>query len=151
LDSLLSPEELKLYADCLPTFNCAAAQLLPKHSPFNHEIKLVLEKDPPNICPRLFLGKQAEAIEKYIEENEARGFIERTSSLARNNLLIVAKLGGGLRICVDYRQLNDVMVKDRHPIPFFRETLAQLNSAVIFLKFDVIYAFYRIRIKPGSE
>jgi hypothetical protein len=151
LDTLLSPEEMVEYADCLPTFNRDAAQKLPDHGPFDHEIKLIPGMDPPNIRPRPFSGQQAEAIERYIEDNEARGFIERTSSPARNNLLIVAKPGGGLRVCVDYRQLNDVTIKDRHPIPFFRETLSQLNGAKIFSKFDVIYAFHRIRIKPGSE
>jgi hypothetical protein len=52
---------------------------------------------------------------------------------------------------VDFRDLNDATVKDRYPIPFFRETLAKLNKATIFSKFDVIHAFHRIRIKPGSE
>lgn len=52
---------------------------------------------------------------------------------------------------MDFRDLNDATVKDRYPIPFFRETLAKLNKATIFSKFDVIHAFHRIRMKPGSE
>lgn len=151
LDTLLSSEELREYADCLPTFNQEAAETLPQHSKFNHKIKLKPGTEPPNHRPRPFSGKQFKAIQKYIKENEARGFIERSSSPARNNLLIVAKPGGGIRVCVDFRDLNNATIKDRHPIPFFRETLAQLNKAKIFSKFDVIHAFHRIRMKPGSE
>jgi hypothetical protein len=151
LDTLLTLEELKEYADCLPTFDRDAAETLPQHTKFDHEIKLKPGTEPPNHRPRPFSGKQFEAIQKYCEENEARGFIERSSSPARNNLLIVAKPGGGIRVCVDFRDLNNATIKDRHPIPFFRETLAQLNKATVFSKFDVIHAFHRIRMKPGSE
>ena len=105
----------------------------------------------PNHRPRPFSGKQLDAIEKYVQEMTANGFIEPCQSSARNSLLIVAKPDGGVRVCVDFRDLNEATIKDRYPIPFFRETLARLNKAVIFSKFDVVHAFHRIRMKPGSE
>jgi hypothetical protein len=78
LDTLLTPEELIEYADCLPTFDRDAAETLPQHTKFDHEIKLKPGTEPPNHRPRPFSGKQFEAIQKYCEENEARGFIDTT-------------------------------------------------------------------------
>jgi hypothetical protein len=82
---------------------------------------------------------------------EAKGFIERCSSPARNSLLIIGKPNGGIRVCVDFRDLNEATVKDRYPIPFFREMLTRLNKAKWYSKFDIVHAFHRLRMKPGSE
>lgn len=61
------------------------------------------------------------------------------------------KPGGGIRVCVDYRQLNNITVKNRYPIPLIAETLDRLTRAKVFSKFDVVAAFNRLRIKEGQE
>jgi hypothetical protein len=66
-------------------------------------------------------------------------------------VLLVRKLGGGLRFCVDYRGLNDVTIKNRYPIPLIRETLDKLARAKFFSKFNIIAAFNEIRVKQGDE
>jgi hypothetical protein len=66
-------------------------------------------------------------------------------------VLLVRKLGGGLRFCVDYRGLNDVTIKNRYPIPLIRETLDKLARAKFFSKFNIIAAFNKIRVKQGDK
>ncbi|KAH4195582.1 hypothetical protein HBH42_073960 [Parastagonospora nodorum] len=151
LKDILSPEMYELYGEDLPTFSKKSAGILPEHSEHDHEIRLKPGAEAPNHRMRPQSGRHDEAIRKYIVEMEKCGFIAKTNSAARSNITIVAKPDGGIRVCVDYRDLNDVTIKDRYPIPFFRETLARLNNATIFSKFDVIHAFHRIRMKPGSE
>lgn len=56
-----------------------------------------------------------------------------------------------MRVCVDYRALNALTVKNRHPLPLINETLQKLSKAVIYTKLDVIGAFNRIRMKQGDE
>ena len=56
-----------------------------------------------------------------------------------------------LRLCVDYRALNKVTVKNRHPLPLINETLDRLTGAKIFTKLDLRDAYHRIRIKRGDE
>ena len=151
LQDILPPSLFKIYAECIPVFDKIAAATLAERSDLDLEIKLKPGAKIPNHRARPFSGTQLEAIQAYVEKMEAQGFIEKCNSPARNSLLIVGKPDGGIRVCADFRDLNDATVKDRYPIPFFRETLAKLNKATIFSKFDVIHAFHRIRMKAGSE
>ena len=61
------------------------------------------------------------------------------------------KKDGGLRLCVDYRGLNAITVKNRHPLPLITETLDRLCGAAIFTKIDLKDAYHRIRIASGDE
>jgi hypothetical protein len=58
-----------------------------------------------------------------------KGFIRVSSSLALALVLFAKKLGGGLRLCIDYRALNAITKKDRYPLPLIRETLNNLSKA----------------------
>jgi hypothetical protein len=80
-----------------------------------------------------------------------KGFIRVSSSLASALVLFAKKLGGGLRLCIDYRALNAITKKDRYPLPLIRETLNNLSKAKWFTKLDVIAAFYKIRVAEGDE
>ena len=66
-------------------------------------------------------------------------------------VIFVKKPGGGLRFCVDYRQLNEISRKDSYPIPRIDETLRIIAAAKYISKVDVISAFHRIRLKDGDE
>jgi hypothetical protein len=52
---------------------------------------------------------------------------------------------------VDYRGLNNIILKDKHFLPFINETLNRLGGARIFSKFDFRDAYYRIRIRKSDE
>jgi hypothetical protein len=65
--------------------------------------------------------------------------------------MLAVKLGGGVRICQDYRGLNNVTIKNRYPLPLIRETLDALCNAKFYTKLDVIAAFNRVRIAEGHE
>jgi hypothetical protein len=61
------------------------------------------------------------------------------------------KKDGTLRLCIDYRRLNTITVKNRHPLPLISEILDRLNGSTIFSKIDLKNAYYRIRIKERDE
>ncbi|KAI0997911.1 hypothetical protein K3495_g10281 [Podosphaera aphanis] len=82
---------------------------------------------------------------------QTKGHIVPSDSPATSPILIVKKPGGGLRVCVDYRDLNQITIKDRYPIPLIQETLSRLAKAKIVTKLDVIAAFNRIRIRSEDE
>jgi hypothetical protein len=63
----------------------------------------------------------------------------------------VKKKDGGLRLCVDYRGLNAVTIKNRCPLPLIQESLDRLGTAKVFLKMDLRDAYHRIRIREGDE
>ena len=66
-------------------------------------------------------------------------------------MLFVPKKDGGLRLCVNYRGLNAITIKNRHPLPLITETLDRLCGSKCFTKLDLKDAYHRIRIKADDE
>jgi hypothetical protein len=90
-------------------------------------------------------------VTKYIDEELAKGTIKASNSPCASPVLIVRKPNGGLRVCMDYRALNAITVKDRYLIPLIKETLDRLCKAKIFTKLDIVAAFNNMRIRKGDE
>jgi hypothetical protein len=63
----------------------------------------------------------------------------------------VKKKDGSLRLCVDYRGLNKITVKNRHSLPLITKSLERLAQAKFYTKLDVREAYHRIRIKEGNK
>ena len=61
------------------------------------------------------------------------------------------KLNKNLRICINYRVLNALIIKNRNTLLLIRETLIKLSYAKIYIKFDVIVIFNEIKIKKNYE
>ena len=91
------------------------------------------------------------AHKEKLEVNEKQGWIRGSNSLAGAPIHFVKKKDGGLRLCVDYRQLNEITIKDRTPLPLIGESLEQLSSATIYTKLDIRDAYYNLRITTGDE
>jgi len=104
------------------------ADRLPPHRPEDHTIQLVEGAIPPFARNyKLMSIQEQEAVRKYIQEHLGKGFIRQSSSPAAAPVRLVRKPGGGIRVCVDYRQLNNITVKNRYPIPLIAETLDRLT------------------------
>ena len=65
--------------------------------------------------------------------------------------MFVPKKDSGLRLCVDYRGLNQITIKDRTPLPLISKTLDRLGRAKVFTKLDLKDAYHRLRIRKGDE
>ncbi|KAJ1041202.1 hypothetical protein NDA10_004095 [Ustilago hordei] len=90
-------------------------------------------------------------LRRYLDENLEKGFIRPSKSPARSPVLFVPKKDGGLRLCVDYRGLNKITVKNRAPLPLIEEQLFLLRKARIYTKLDLRAAYNLIRIAKGDE
>lgn len=73
---------------------------------------------------------------EYISENLANGRIRHSTSPTGAPILFVLKKDGTLRLCVDYRALNSVTIKDRCPLPLITETLDRLLGARYYTVLD---------------
>ena len=91
------------------------------------------------------------ALKEYLDVNEKRGWIRSFTSPAGAPIHFVKKKDGGLRLCVDYQQLNEITIKDRTPLPLIGESLDQLSSATIYTKLDIWDAYYNLRIRAGDK
>ena len=75
-----------------------------------------------------------------------KGYIRLSTSSYTALVLIVKKSDRGLRICIDYRALNTLTIKNRNVLLLIRETITKLYAIKVFIKFDIIAAFNKIRI-----
>ena len=132
-------------------FSKAESLLLPPNREIDHKIILKEGTQPP--FGRLYgmTKEELSTLREWLQENLSKGFIRPSSSPAASPVLFVKKSDGKLRLCMDYRALNAITVKNRYPIPLISETLDRLSKAKFFTKVDVIAAFNRIRIAKGDE
>ncbi|KAH0610200.1 uncharacterized protein H6S33_011727 [Morchella sextelata] len=128
------------------------ASILPPHRS-SHDIEIVLEegKRPP-YGPIYGLSQiELKALREYLDENLPKGFIRASESPAGAPILFVKKSDGTLRLCVDYRGLNAITIKNRYPLPLLKETLAKLSRAQYYTKLDLRWGYNQIRIAEGDE
>ncbi|KAI2645467.1 Transposon Tf2-6 polyprotein [Labeo rohita] len=139
------------YQDLLEAFSQVKATQLPQHRPGDCAIDLIPGAVPPR--GRIFPLSHTEtiAMNNYIQEELAKGFIRPSTSPASAGFFFVKKKDGGLRPCIDYRALNEVTIKYRYPLPLVPSALEQLRAAKIFTKLDLRSAYNLIRIRAGDE
>ena len=110
---------------------------LPEHKPWDHEIVLQ-EGKTPTFGPIYQLSeRELKVLREYIDKSLAKGYIRPSKSLAGYPTMFVPKKDGTDRLCVDYRRLNDITVKNRYPLPNITELRDRLSRAKIFTALDL--------------
>jgi hypothetical protein len=89
-----------------------------------------------NIRPYRYSPQQKSEIEKQVIEMLQKGVIQHSSSPFASPVLLVKKKDGTWRFCVDYRHLNAITVKNKHPLPTVDELLDELAGAQWFTKLN---------------
>ena len=140
------------YSDHSNVFSAEHPVELPENTGMNElAIKLEKGKQPP-FGPIYSLGPvELETLKTYIETNLANGFIRPSKSLARAPILFDGKPDRSLRLCVDYRGLNNLTIKNRYLLPLIGESLDRLGRAKRFTQLDLTNAYHRMRIREGDE
>ncbi len=80
-----------------------------------------------------------------------KGYIKPNKSPYGAPVLFVHKKDGTLRMCVDYRALNKVTVKNRYPLPRIDDLFDRLSKAKMFSRIDLRSGYYQIRITEGDK
>ena len=138
------------YTSYIDVFSTKKAGLLPTHKASDHAIDLD-GKDPPYGPLYNLSNTELKVLREYLDDALAKGWIRHSVSPAGAPILFVPKKDGGLRLCVDYRGLNQVTIKNKHPLPLISETLDRLSRAKVFSKLDLKDAYHHIRICKGDE
>lgn len=155
-------EELKIRGSELPKEVDIVLEeykdLFPKELPpgkppsrgFEHKILLEPGAEPPVRGTYRMSDAELDELKKQLSELLDKGFIKPSTSPYAAPVLFVKKKDGTLRMCVDYRALNKVTVKNRYPLPRTEELLDQLRGAKVFSKLDLRSGYWQVPIAEGD-
>ncbi|KAK3506468.1 hypothetical protein QTP70_001152 [Hemibagrus guttatus] len=154
---ILSPLEARsvnipaCYSHFWDVFCPKKASKLPPHQPWDCAIDLIPSEPVPKGRIYSLTLLEEKAMEEYIKEALAQGYIHPSTSPAASSFFFVAKRDGGLQPCIDYRALNKITVKFRYPLPLIHAALERLHGTTVFTKLDLRSTYKLIRIRKGDE
>jgi hypothetical protein len=91
-----------------------------------------------------------EELKKQIKELQEKGFIRPSSSPWGAPVIFVDKKDGTQRMCVDYRSLNEVTIKNKYPLPRIDDLFDQLRGACVFSKIDLPSGYHQLKIRASD-
>ena len=89
-------------------------------------------------------------LKKQIRELLDKGYVQPSSSPWGAPVLFVEKKDGTQRMCIDYRSLNEVTIKNKYPLPRIDDLFDQLKGACVFSKIDLRSGYHQLRIRHSN-
>jgi hypothetical protein len=109
--------------------------------PPDRDIEFVIELIPRTAPiaqrPYRMNPQELEELKKQLADMLSKGLIHPSTSPWGSPILFVDKRDGTIRLCVDYRKLNEVTIKNKYPLPKIEDLFDQLNGAKVFSKIDL--------------
>lgn len=115
------------------------------------ELNIELNSDKP-VCYRPYRLSYSEktVLREKIEDMLSNGIIRESSSNYASPIILVRKKNGDFRLCVDFRKLNSITVKDKYPLPIIEEHIEKLGGKKYFTGLDLSQGFYQIPVAKDS-
>ena len=110
-------------------------------------IEVVQGTTPISRAPYRMAPTELKELKTQLQELLDKGFVRPSVSPWGAPVLFVKKKDGTLRMCIDYRQINKVTVKNKYPLPRIEDLFDQLRAASVFSKIDLRSGYYQLRVK----
>lgn len=140
-----------------PELPAAIQKLVKSYNPCkevktNVQTQIIL-KDETRVYqnPRRLALSEKEVVDKQIQQWLSDGIISRSSSEYASPILLTKKKDGSLRLCVDYRWLNQKIIKERVPFPNMEEQLDKLEKGKYFSTLDLENGFFHVPVEKSSR
>ena len=139
------------YVEYFDIFSDSDAVELSSYESANHIIDLIDEKQPSYGFIYSLNEVELNTLRDYIEINLTNDFIRSSTSSTESPILFVKKSNEDLRLCVNYRELNMITIKNRYPLSLVNESIDRLTIIKRYTQLNLIAIYYRLRIKKGDE
>ena len=133
---------LDVFLDDLPGF--------PPEREIDFPIDLVPDTAPISLSPYRMAQAELKELKTQLQELVDRGFIRPSISPWGASVLFVKKKDDTWRLCIDYRQLNKVTIRNRYPLPRIDDLFDQLQGARVFSKIDLRSGYHLLRIRESD-
>ncbi|XP_071933110.1 uncharacterized protein [Coffea arabica] len=120
---------------------------LPPEKEVEFKIDLVPGTAPISKTPYRMAPAELKELKIQLQDLLEKGFVKESDSPWGAPVLFVKKKDGSLRLCIDYRGLNEVTIKNKYPLPLIDSLFDQLQGSVVFSKLDLRQGYYQLKIK----
>ncbi|GKC06212.1 putative reverse transcriptase domain-containing protein [Tanacetum coccineum] len=119
---------------------------LPPQRQVEFRIDLVPGATPVAKSPYRLAPSEMQELSGQLQELQDKGFIRPSHSPWGAPVLFVKKKDGSFRMCIDYRELNKITIKNRYPLPRIDDLFDQLQGACYFSKIDLRSGYHQLRV-----
>ena len=120
---------------------------IPPDRQVEFQIDLVPGATPLAKAPYRLAPPEMQELSNQLQELLEKGFIRPSSSPWGALILFVKKKDGSLRMCIDYRELNKVTIKNRYPLPRIDDLFDHLQGAAWFPKIDLRSGYHQLKVR----
>ncbi|GAB2279902.1 hypothetical protein Dimus_039391 [Dionaea muscipula] len=123
---------------------------LPPDREVEFVIDLLPDTRPISKAPYRMTPVELKELSAQLQELLDKGFIRTSVSPWGAPVLFVKNKDGSMRLCIDYRELNKVTIKNRYPLPRIDDLFDQLQGAQVFSKIDLRSGYHQLKVKEGD-
>ncbi|XP_062569214.1 uncharacterized protein LOC134231291 [Saccostrea cucullata] len=115
-----------------------------------HQIRTTTET-PISLRPYRIPEAKQECVKKALNEMLEQGHIQKSNSPWSSPVVLVNKPDGSIRICIDYRKLNEITVSDAYPVPRINDILEKVGKAKYLSHFDLVKGYWQVPLSKDSR
>lgn len=141
-------ELLDEFMDMMPS---ELPKMLPPRRAVDHKIELEPGAIVPAKAPYRMSPMELAELRKQLGELLEAGLVQPSKAPFGSSVLFQKKKDGSLRMCVDYRALNKVTIKNKYHIPNALDLFDKLSKARYFTKIDLRSGYWQVRVAEGDE
>ena len=123
---------------------------LPLDREVEFTIDLIPGTEPISIPPYRMAPSELRELKAQLEELLSKGFIRPSISPWGAPVLFVKKKDGSLKLCIDYKQLNRVTIRNQYPLPRIDELFDQLQGSRVYSKIDLRSGYHQLRVQESD-
>ncbi|GKE14916.1 putative reverse transcriptase domain-containing protein [Tanacetum coccineum] len=123
---------------------------LPSTRQVEFQIDLMPGAAPVARAPYRLAPSEMKELSEQLQELSDKGFIRPSSSPWGASVLFVKKKDGSFQMCIDYRELNKLTVKNRYPLPRINDLFDQLQGSNVYSKIDLRSGYHQLRVREEN-